>query len=359
MDIKINLDRPDSYLHFDTGNMLQLTLDFPQQCREAQAIGEGFSAPAAFRTVKQVMLCGLGGSAIAGDLVSRLLADRASVPLLVNRQYELPPWVGKDTLVVLSSYSGNTEETLSCFKAARERKCPMAGITSGGKLAEMAAASGVPILPIPGGRPPRASTGYLIFPFLAILEKSGLTPAFSGEEKAEAIAVLEQISKACGPDRTLDHNTAKDFAYWLLEGFPVIYGWGCFAPVALRWQTQFNENSKIIAHAGELPEMNHNEVVAWAHRNELSDKMRVILLRAENEESAPITARLELTKRIIGPQAELLEAWAEGEGRLARQLSLVYRGDIISVYLAFLNGKDPIEINAINFLKGELAKRSE
>jgi glucose/mannose-6-phosphate isomerase len=188
------------------------------------------------------------------------------------------------------------------------------------------------------------------------LEKSGLTPALPLEEKEEAFSLLASLSRAYAPEKSINSNAAKDHAYWLLDNFPVIYGWGYLAPVAFRWQTQFNENSKIISHAGELPEMNHNEVVAWAHASELAKKMRVILLRSEEDEPPRIKARLELTKRIIGPQAELIEVYAEGQGRLARQLSLVYRADIASIYLAFLGGKDPIEINAINFLKGELGK---
>jgi len=355
----INLDKPATYQHLDSGGMMQLTLDFAAQCREALALSEGFEAPAAFRSARQVVLSGLGGSAIAGDLVSRLLAGQAKVPIIINRQYGLPPWADENTLVVLSSYSGNTEETLSAFAAARERKCSAVCITSGGKLGQLAAEAGIPVITIPGGRPPRASTGYLIFPFLTVLEKSNLTPALPQADKEEAFSLLEKMSRAYGPAQAVANNPVKDCAYWLWNNFPVIYGWGYLAPVAFRWQTQLNENSKLIAHAGELPEMNHNEVVAWAHSVELSKKMRVVMLRSDGDEPARIGARLELTKRIIGPNAELIEAYTEGEGRLARQLSLVYRGDLVSIYLAFLQSKDPIEINAINFLKGELGKLPE
>jgi glucose/mannose-6-phosphate isomerase len=166
------------------------------------------------------------------------------------------------------------------------------------------------------------------------------------------------MSKALAPDKPTQENSAKVYAQWLAQGYPVIYGWDYLSPVALRWQTQLNENSKVIAHAGALPEMNHNEVVAWAHASELIKKMRVILLRSPEEEPSSIKARFELTKQIIAPQAEVREALPEGKGKLARQLSLVYLSDIVSIYLAFLGEKDPIEINAINFLKKELAKAS-
>jgi glucose/mannose-6-phosphate isomerase len=354
---KVDLNRPDSYLHLDSADMLGMTAAFPAQCKEAIAIGESFSPPASFGKARNLLICGLGGSAIAGDLAARLNADRLSVPLQVNRQYELPAWVNHHTLVILSSYSGNTEETLSAFEQALARKAQAVCITSGGKLAELAGENKVPVISIPAGRPPRASTGYLIFPTIAILEKAGFIPSLD-EERAETVSLLEEMSGQLDSVRPAEENEAKQIALWLQERFALIYGWGYLGPAAFRWQTQLNENSKALAHSGELPEMNHNEVVAWSHRSSLAERLGAVLLRTEDEPRR-IQARFDLTKRIISEQVEVREYWSKGKGRLARQMSLVYLGDYASIYLAFLSCKDPVEINVINFLKGELAKLPE
>ncbi|NIM04629.1 MAG: bifunctional phosphoglucose/phosphomannose isomerase [Armatimonadetes bacterium] len=350
----IDLNKPESYLSLDPAGMLAMTADFPGQCREAVSIGEGFSAPTSFSKAQNILLCGLGGSAIAGDLVHRLTADRITVPFQVNRQYEIPSWVKENTLVILSSYSGNTEETLSAFQDTLSRKAQAVCITSGGKLAQLAGDNDVPVISIPSGRPPRASTGFLIFPVLSILEKSGFIPSLE-KEKAETVAVLEAMSRELDSKKPVAENEAKKIALWLQDKFSLIYGWGYLAPAAYRWQTQLHENSKALAHSGELPEMNHNEVVAWAHKGALAGKLAVVLLRCEDEPPR-IRARFELTKRIISDHASLREYQSRGEARLSRQMSLVYLGDYASIYLALLSGKDPVEINAINFLKGELAK---
>jgi len=352
--LRVNLDKPGSYLPLDATGMMALCQDFPGQCREAIDIGEAFSTPAEFSRASKVLLCGLGGSAIAGDLVGRLTADRMAVPFHVSRQYELPAWAREDTLAVLSSYSGNTEETICAFQQALCKGTLVVCITSGGRLGQLAEEKGLPLIRIPPGRPPRAATGFLIFPLLSLLEKAGLTSPLE-EEKKEALSLLEEMSAQFSPHRPAAENEAKALALWLKGKFPLIYGWGHLAPVAFRWQTQLNENSKALAHSGELPEMNHNEVVAWAHRSEMAERLAVILLRCE-EEPPRLRARFELTKRIISDHAALRECWSRGRSRLACQLSLLYLGDFVSLYLAFLAHKDPAEINAINFLKGELAK---
>ncbi len=358
----IDLDAPAGYLPLDPAGMMAMCVDFPAQCHQGIALSEPFVAPAEFGQAKNVLLCGIGGSAIAGDLVSRLLPGEVKVPLVVNRQYELPGWVKKeDTLVILSSYSGNTEETINAFRQALWIGARAACITSGGELGRLAREKGVPVIEIPPGRPPRASTGFLIFPLLMILEKAGLFPPLK-EQREETLALLEEMCGQLRPESPMAENPAKGIALWLQGKFPLIYGWGPLAPVAFRWQTQCNENSKALAHAGELPEMNHNEVVAWAHRSPLTASLAAIFLRSE-EEPPRIRARFEITKRIIhdslsaaSGEPMLQECWAKGRSRLARQLSLLYLGDFVSLYLAFLSHKDPAEVNAINTLRGEMAK---
>jgi glucose/mannose-6-phosphate isomerase len=353
----IDLDNPVSYAPLDPAGMAAMVSNFPIQCREAMAIGESFIPPAKYKKIDNVLVCGLGGSAIAGDLVGSLNVFRISVPFRVSRQYELPAWTKENTLVILSSYSGNTEETLSSFQQALNRKAKIICITSGGKLAQLASENKIPMMTIPGGFPPRAATGYLIFPLLLALEKCGLIPSLE-DERRETLAVLEAMSVELSPSKPALENDAKTLAKMLLGKLAFIYGACYLAPVALRWQTQLNENSKVLAHAGELPEMNHNEVVAWSHRSQMADKLAAIFLRTKDEHPR-VSARFDLTKRIISENAAVKEYWCKGQSRLARQMSLVYLGDFASLYLAFLAHKDPMEITAINFLKGELAKISQ
>jgi len=350
----VDLSEPDTYLSLDSAGLAAWAAEFPAQCREAISIAEAFSPPPRLRRAESLLLCGVGGSAIAGDLVRALVSDSLALPFYVNRQYQLPAWAKQRTLVILSSYSGNTEETLNAFQQCLSRNTQAICITSGGKLAQLARENDLPLISLPAGRLPRASTGYLIFPLLALLEKLGLLASLA-EEKAEAVSVLEEMSRQLDVNKPVPENDAKKIALWLHGRLALIYGWGYLSPVAFRWQTQLNENAKALAHAGELPEMNHNEVVAWAHRGPLAERLAVVLLRGEDEPPR-IRTRFELTKRIISDHAAVQECWSRGQGRLARQLSLLYLGDYASLYLAFLSRKDPAETNAINFLKGELAK---
>jgi glucose/mannose-6-phosphate isomerase len=350
----IDLNQPDTYLPSDPSGIMRLTVNFPNQCREAIAIGEKVKVAKELSQAKNVILCGLGGSAIAGDLVARLTSNTIKVPFFVNRQYDLPSWANQDTLVILSSYSGNTEETLSAFAQARERKAHIACITSGGEVSRIAEAEGLTVAKVPGGQPPRASTGYMIFPLIAILEKAGLIPSYEAQ-RTETLEIFEAMSKTLAPETAMPGNEAKEIATALEGKFALIYGWDHLAPVAYRWQTQFNENTKALAHGAELPEMNHNEIVAWGHRSKLTKKLAPVLLRTESE-PARTKLRLDLTKRVITIHANLRECTARGKSRMAQQMSLLYLGDFVSVYGAFLNHKDPMEINAINFLKNELAK---
>jgi len=353
----INLDDTATYLPLDPIGISTMTADFAAQCQEAIAIGERVDIDQAFGDVDNIVVCGLGGSAIAGDLVDQLTIDRIKIPFHVNRRYTLPSWVDERSLVILSSYSGNTEETISSFQQALNRGSKCVCITSGGRVAQLADEHNAPVVQIPGGRPPRASTGYLIFPLISLLEKVGLIPSLE-KERTEAVAIIEKMSESLGLESLTQDNEAKQLAQKLFGKFALIYGWNYLSPVAFRWQTQLNENSKMLAHAGVLPEMNHNEVVAWAHKSPIGKDLIAVLLRSKHEPPR-LRARLDLTKRIITDHADALEVWTTGNSLLAQQMSLLYLGDFVSVYLALLGQKDPAEINAINFLKGELLKLSD
>ncbi len=353
------LDDRKAMSALDPQDMMGLTTGFPAQCRKAAEIAAAFEPPLTQRTVRNVVVTGLGGSAIGGDLL-RCIAEETSVaPLVVNRDYHLPGFVGQETLVICASYSGGTEETLSAYRQARARCAQIVCITSGGALGEMAKADHVPVISIPGGQPPRASTGYLFFPMLAVLAKRGLLDRSVDVDVEETLALLDRLGGEYGPGTPSAENPAKQLADKLHLRIPVFYGsQGWRGAVANRWKCQFNENAKIHAFANVLPEQNHNEILAWTQCRSQARRWSVVMLRDPDEKrDAPrIAKRVEVTKSIIGRAAQTHEAWAQGETTLARMFSLVYLGDFVSVYAALLLGTNPTTIAGIDRLKAELAK---
>lgn len=344
----------------DAKDMMGLTTGFAAQCREGNQIGSDYHpAYTASRPISHVVVTGLGGSAIGGDLLRSLMESVGDVPLLVNRDYELPSYVGKDTLVLCASYSGGTEETLAAYTAARERGAQIECVTSGGTLAARAAADGVSFCTIPGGQPPRASTGYLFFPLLSILQRRGLLSRSLDPDVKETLDLLDTLRDTYAPSVPTVENTAKQLALALHNRVPVFYGsQGYRGVVAVRWKGQFNENGKQHAFANVFPEQNHNEILAWTLCRRQAPRWSVVFLREPDEkETAPrIARRVEVTRRIIGRAAESHEVFAKGSSLLARMFSLIYLGDFASVYTAYLNQIDPTEIIGIDRLKTELAK---
>lgn len=357
------LDDLDAMRILDRSGMLDLTEQFPQQCREALDIASAFTAklPAAPKPAN-VVITGLGGSAIGGDLAASLAAVGGDVPVIVNRDYDLPGFVGPGTLVIASSYSGNTEETLAAYARARAAGCPIACVTSGGELARMAEADGVPVCRVPGGRPPRASTGYLFVPTLGVLAAHvPLADSCSPGAVAHALPLLESCSSRWGRGVPLADNPAKQLALRLHSRIPIIYGTkGYRGVLAVRWKGQLNENAKAHAFANVLPEQNHNEILGWDQALTQAQNWSVVYLRDPSEvaESPRIVRRVEVLKTVIGNRADQVDVWAEGTGLMERLLSLLYLGDFVSVYAAFLNGVDPTAIAGIDLLKAELARFS-
>jgi glucose/mannose-6-phosphate isomerase len=353
--LRVDLDDPASWARLDPGGMVRLALGFPEQCEEALRIGDSFSPPASLRRPDNIALAGMGGSAIAGDLLARLYQYDLRVPFLICRHYEIPRFVGPGTLFIASSNSGNTEETIAATRAALRRRARVVCITSGGKLAELARARRLPLLQIPAGLPPRAATGYGFLPLVRLLEKLRLVPGRPSARR-EAVARLKRLRARLRPAVPTRRNPAKQLARYFHRRFPWIYGThGIMSAVAFRWQTQANENSKSLAFHHELAELNHNEIVGWGLSPALARKLAVVILR-RNDDHPRLLRRIEITKQIIGRKAEVREVAAEGKSALAQLLWMMYLGDFASLYLAFLNRADPIEIEAINYLKAELGK---
>src|SRR5579884_295672 len=355
-----DLTDPRRFAVLDPHDMMGLALKCPQQCREAVAIGRQFAPePPGRADVRQIVVTGLGGSAIGGDFARCLTDAYGPVPLLVNRDYTLPHFVGPHTLVIAGSYSGNTEETLAAYAAARTAGAQLMAVTSGGKLGEMAKADGVPVALVPGGQPPRSATGYMFFPLIGYLAHRGLLGRDLAADLAETLSNLEALIAALGPEVPIEQNPAKQLAVALHGKLPILYGsQGYRGAVAYRWKSQFNENAKQAAFANVFPEQNHNEILAWTLAARQAQNWAVIFLRDPEEvsETPRIARRVEVTKELIAPVAQVHEVWARGQSLLARMFHLIYFADFLTIYLAYLNGICPTDIGAIDHLKAEMAK---
>jgi len=349
----MDLDDLDAIGELDRSRMMDTVGAFPDQLRHAAAISQGVDYP--MSDPRQVVVVGMGGSGISGQLLADWAYDRLDVPVAVVNDYHLPHWCGNRTLVLAESYSGNTEETLSCFEEAVVRGCPTVAVASGGELARRARERGVPLVEVPDDLPvPRAATAYLLVPLLMAVEGTGL--AYVSDELRECHGVLSTIRNEVAPTVPLASNSAKQLAHSLFGTVPVVYGQGVLKAVARRWRTQLNENPKMLARDDVLPECNHNDTPAWGGSGN-ADLFSVVLLR-DSEEPRAVADRLELTRDLAFRHARLVaEVRARGEGALARMLSTMYVGDYTSLYLAFLRGMDPAPIDAIEDLKRGLKER--
>lgn len=349
-----DLDNVDGLCRIDSTGMFAALEGLPAQCRSAYQDLAGQVELPEIEAISNVVVTGLGGSAIGGDLLRAYAAGKLSTPVIVNRDYVLPEFVGADTLVFAVSYSGNTEETLSAYGEARARGASIIVITAGGKLGEYAKRDGVPVIGVPGGISPRAATGFLFLPTLQVLQRLGMLPGVA-DEVNEMIGNIKELRKKLGPDAPERDNPAKGIARKLHNKIPVIWGTpGITGVVAQRWKGQVNENAKAPAYWNVLPELNHNEIVGFQFPLEILKRIHVILLR-DGQDHPRVQKRFEITKKMIEDVVDgYTEVWALGEGILSRLYSLIYIGDYASVYLAALYGIDPGPVKAIDYLKKEL-----
>ena len=301
-----------------------------------------------------LIVAGMGGSAVGGRLAAGALAPLLRRPLAIADGYELPGYAGPGTLVLCSSYSGATEETLAAYDTAAERGAPRIVSTTGGPLAERARRDGVPVIPLPGGFQPRAAVGYSLVAALEAAALAGAAPAQRAEIEAAA-TLAEALAAEWGPDGPKDAEP-KALARRLDGTVPVIAGAELAAPVAYRWKCQLNENAELPAFAAALPEADHNEIVGWPAARGLGRFSLVVL--QDPQEHPRNALRAVLTARVAEEGAEVVEqVVARGESRLERLVSLVLLGDLVSLYLAVLTGVDPIATRPIEGVKAELAAR--
>lgn len=357
--MQFNLDDVEAMQQLDPGGMTDLIVGLPDQLKEAHEIGLKAEVPEDYSSVKNVVISGLGGSAIGGDLLRSLTIGKSRVPISVNRDYDIPAYVGSDTLFVASSYSGNTEETLRAFDLAVSAGARILCISSGGELTRRATEQGIPVVKIPGGPAPRAALGYSFLPLLIVMRRLGLVDD-NADDVSEMLSVMVGLREVLAPRSPEGVNQAKQLARKMYGKLPIIYGAeGYRAVVAQRWKGQVNENSKAPAYWNVYPELDHNEIVGWKSNPEILSDMYVINLR-DKAESAKLQKRIEVTSEVIEKLAAGVEnVWAVGKSDLAKLFSLVYIGDFASLYLAFLNNEDPLPVASITYLKSQLAQVEE
>ena len=337
----------------DPGNMLDRIKDLPKQVRDAWKIASTATLPPAHGDVRNIVVAGMGGSAIGGDLAAALLADELKVPMSVHRDYGLPAYVGRDSLVIVSSYSGNTEETLSSFSEAQRRGARVLALTTGGRIAELAQAARYPVITFSYPAQPRAALGYSLGMVLGTLARLGFVRDLTADIDA-ALADLAKLEERVHEGART--NDAKKLATELYGRIIFAYGGGALGVMARRVKGQWNENAKNWAAFDVLPELNHNAVVGFPYPDVARDALTVLFLRSDRDNPRH-KLRFDVTRELLDraniPHRTLQFA---GASMLSEVLQLTLFTDYVSFYIALLNGADPSPVKSIDYLKDRLAK---
>lgn len=318
----------------DSSNMLKAIEEFPMQCKKALELPKGMAVSG---NVDKIFVCGMGGSAVGGDILKAYMRS-SKIPVFVVRDYQVPDFADESSLVFAVSYSGNTEETLSAYEDALKKKAKIVAVTSGGSLSQTAKKC----IKIPQGLQPRAALGYLFFPVLGVLANSGIADVNS-KEIEEMLGILSKTADF----RSSGERIAKRIG----QRTPIVYASELLSAVAYRWKTQFNENSKIAAFAHAFSEMNHNEIASY--QNISRDDFIAVMIR-DRGDNERIKKRMDITKEIISTRADVEEVFTKGEHLLSRIFSGIYCGDFASYYLAVANRIDPTPVTVIENLKKKL-----
>lgn len=350
----MNLDDQQLYEKLDTTNLHERIQNLPKQCRQAWQSALTLPLPEDFNSIDKIVVLGMGGSAIGGDLLRSMVSLQSNIDVIVQRDYDLPKSVDKNTLVIASSYSGNTEETLSAFIQALETPCKKFVITTGGKISELAARNGVPLLSFGFSSEPRAALGCSLFSLLAFMRKLDIIP----DELLkidESLDALNKLSTQLSKDIPMASNPAKQLAAKLFDRLVIVYGAGILTSVAYRWKTQINENSKAWAFSETLPELNHNAVVGYQFPSDMADKLFVVMLRSEDLHPRTLK-RYEITSDIL-TKAHVTHEVVDTSGNtpLCRMMNSILMGDYVSYYLAILYEINPSPVEIIDYLKKELS----
>jgi len=334
----------------DPGGMREIIASLPEQLSAGMEVGGSTRVP--IDEAQRIFIVGMGGSAIGGDVFASWLADRAKVPIQVIRDYRIPAYGRPEDLLVAVSYSGNTEETLAATAQAIKLGCRVVAITSGGTLRDLVRANDMPVLPIPTRLPPRGAFGHL-FGILAGIGGDWAVGNLT-DELGQATNHLRSLRKALRPESGVRSNRAKSLALRIRSTVPVIYGAGPFVAIARRWQTQLNENAKVLAFSSTFPEADHNELVGWVE-DARARTHRAILLR-DRDEPPELRRQLDITVSLMSRKAKVEQVHDEGPTLVSRMLGTLYLGDYVSLYLAALRRVDPLVLKPIQALKAKLAE---
>ncbi|MFH5831712.1 bifunctional phosphoglucose/phosphomannose isomerase [Halalkalibaculum sp. DA384] len=337
----------------DTQQMWDLLVDFPNQWNEAVETTEQLEISLDPKKIKTICIAGMGGSAIAGDLIQAYTKDTAPVPVEVVKGYEVPHWVNEETLMVASSFSGDTEETLAALRQARKKGATPVAITAGGELMLRATRDHFDYFKIPSDIRARAAVGYSFIILFRIFQKLGFLNE-GREALSETRQFLENQVELLSNHRD---NEALTLARDLAETLPVVYTNNNFMKaVGMRWCTQFEENSKTLAYRNEFPEMTHTEIVGWERVAHLTGRLSILFLM-DREDGDRIEQRMNITRELIEDQADsIIILKTRGESRLTRMFSLIQLADWTSFYLAIINGVDPSPVAKIDLFKSKLAE---
>jgi len=352
------LDTPRDLRQMDPSGMLRLVGEMPQHIEKAVVISSSLPIGKPGSGFKEVVVGGMGGSAIAGDVLKTVMEESGEVPCTVVREYVAPRFFRRETLLFCSSYSGNTEETLSLYEDAKKRGAGIICVGSGGELQRRALVDGLPFLKMEEGLPPRAAIGFSFFMLHNVLQRMSLLPGEQGET-AETVSMLRSKAHVYHEETPTSHNPAKQLASRLFKKLVIVYGSKQTSSASLRWKCQLNENSKTLAYANNFPELNHNELVGWRGLKALGIPIGVIVLRDALEHQR-VSKRIAITLGLMkneGVHAE--EVWSEGRSLVARIFSLIYLGDFVSIYVGMLYGEDPTPVQVIEELKKKLREEVE
>ncbi len=327
--------------------MKKLVLDFPNQLQEALIIGKHHKfAASAEKKFSNVVVTGLGGSGIGASIVQNFVFDKLLLPFVVNKDYFIPAFVDKHSLVIVCSYSGNTEETLMAMEQAIKAHATIVCITSGGAIANLADKEGLDCILVPGGMPPRACLGYSLVQILYTLAHFSLLANDFEDQIKSSVKQLKEQSEAI-------QQKAAEISNAIFGKLPIVYASSFYEGVAIRFRQQLNENSKMLGWQGVIPEMNHNELVGW--RDDAKDKVVVILRNTDDYER--VQTRMEINKQVFEKYtSNIIEIYSEGNSYFEKAFYLIHITDWISVILADLRQLDATEVNVIDFLKKSLAK---
>ncbi len=341
----------------DNQDMYGFIMKMPNSTTEMLKKADEIQVPFNIKDFNNILICGMGGSAIGGNLIQDLLLDKINIPIIIHRGYDLPAFASHNTLLITISYSGNTEETLSVFAKGFKCDCKIVSISSNGKLLDYCKRLEIPHIEVPSDIQPRAAIPYLFVSLLILLQKIRAIDDIA-KDVEESIIIMEKLRDELSINKNIPKNIAKIIAMGIKGRIPIVYAPPGYGSLARRMKCQINENSKNLATWDVFPELNHNEIVGFESTLEISKKSCVILLRTEDEDEA-IKNRIEITKEIIlkDKVKEIHEIWAQGKSKLARMFSLLFIGDLISYYLAIIKGVDPTPVKGISELKKKIEEK--